>query len=76
MMVVDTSTTPTFAAGKPRQLFEKPYRHHASFMADYDVTSDGNSLLMLKPLDQALSASRVNVVLNWLEELKQRVPRR
>jgi hypothetical protein len=45
-------------------------------MADYDVTPDGNSLLMLKPLDQALSASRVNVVLNWLEELKQRVPRR
>jgi hypothetical protein len=45
-------------------------------MADYDVTSDGNSLLMLKPLDQALSASRLNVVLNWFTELQQRVPTR
>jgi len=29
---------------------------------------------MLKPSEQAESAAQINVVLNWFEELKQKVP--
>ena len=40
----------------------------------YDVSSDGQRFLMLKPAEQAESATQINVVLNWFEELKQKVP--
>jgi len=30
--------------------------------------------MMLKPVEEAQAAAQINVVLNWLEELKQRVP--
>ena len=29
---------------------------------------------MLKPSEQAQAATQINVVLNWFEELKRRVP--
>jgi hypothetical protein len=29
---------------------------------------------MLKPIEQAVGATQINVVLNWFEELKRRVP--
>jgi len=44
-------------------LFETPYERGRSGNANYDVTADGQRFIMVKA-----------VVLNWLEELKQRVP--
>jgi hypothetical protein len=42
---------------------------------NYDVSPDGQRFLMLKPSEQAQAApTQINVVLNWFEELKQRVP--
>jgi hypothetical protein len=42
---------------------------------NYDVSPDGQRFLMLKPVEQAEAApTRINVVLNWFEELKQKVP--
>jgi hypothetical protein len=38
------------------------------------MSSDGQRLLMVKTIEQPATAGRVNVVLNWEEELKQRVP--
>ena len=38
---------------------------------NYDVSSDGQRFVMVK--DDS-SSGRLNIVLNWLEELKQRVP--
>ena len=41
----------------------------------YDVSSDGQRLLMLKPAEEKQAApTQINVVLNWFEELKRRVP--
>jgi len=40
---------------------------------DYDVSPDGQRFLMLKASEQA-QAAQINVVQNWFEELKQRVP--
>jgi hypothetical protein len=43
--------------------------------ANYDVSRDGQRFLMLKPSEQAQAApTQINVVLNWFEELKRRVP--
>jgi hypothetical protein len=75
MMVVDVVITPTVSAGKPRRLFEKRFQRSAAFWPNYDVTFDGRRLLMIKRAEQA-APTQINVVLNWFEELKQRVPTR
>jgi Tol biopolymer transport system component len=75
MMAVDITTLPNFSVGKPRMLFQGPYVTPAGTYADYDVSSDGQRFLMLKPVEQTGAApTQINVVLNWFEELKQKVP--
>jgi serine/threonine-protein kinase len=64
-----------FSAGRPRMLFEGPYLPTAANSAYYDVSPDGQRFLMLKPVETPASApTQINVVLNWFEELKKRVP--
>jgi len=45
---------------------------------DYDISPDGERLLMVFPADRSDSGEparlQINVILNWFEELKQRVP--
>jgi serine/threonine-protein kinase len=79
MMVVDIQTQASLSAGKPRQLFEGPYANNianATESADYSMAPDGQRFLMLKPKEQQQTAAltQINVVQNWFEELKRRVP--
>ena len=75
MMAVDIATQPGFAAGKPRMLFEGSYLPTPFTHPNYDVSPDGQRFLMLKPTERAETApTQINVVLNWFEELKQKVP--
>jgi Tol biopolymer transport system component/predicted Ser/Thr protein kinase len=74
MMAVEIATQPSFAAGKPRMLFEGPYLPTPATFPNYDVSPDGQRFLMLKPIEQAMGPTQINVVLNWFEELKRRVP--
>jgi eukaryotic-like serine/threonine-protein kinase len=76
MMVVDISTQPGFAAGAPRVVFEGRYELAPFPISNYDVSPDGQRFLMLKPVEQEQAApTQINVVLNWFEELKRRVPK-
>ena len=43
-------------------------------MPNYDVSRDGQRFLILKATEQAPPPTQINVVLNWFEELKRRVP--
>jgi Tol biopolymer transport system component/predicted Ser/Thr protein kinase len=75
MMAVDITTQPSFSAGKPRVLFDGQYLPSGLDIPNYDVSADGQHFLMLKPAEQAQAAPmQINVVLNWFEELKQKVP--
>jgi serine/threonine-protein kinase len=75
MMAADIATQPSFAAGKPRMLFEGPYERSPATSPNYDVSPDGQRFLMLKSAETGESApTQINVVLNWFEELKRRVP--
>jgi Tol biopolymer transport system component/predicted Ser/Thr protein kinase len=74
MMAVDIATQPGFAAGKPRMLFEGRYEVAPFPVDNYDISPDGQRFLMLKPVEQAAGPTQINVVLNWFEELKQKVP--
>ncbi len=74
MMTVEIKTQPGFSAGKPKVLFEGQYLPTPATFPNYDVTPDGQRFLMLKPSEQDQAATQINVVLNWFEELKRRVP--
>ena len=74
MVAAEVVTHPRFAVGKARVLFEGPYATVARRVSDasgYDVSPDGLQFLMDK---QSGEATHINVVLNWFEELKRRVP--
>jgi hypothetical protein len=74
MMAVSVTTEPAFSAGKPRLLFEGRYEKGLwPFVANYDVTLDGQRFVMLKA-EQESAPAQLNVVLNWFEELTRRVP--
>ena len=75
MMAVEIATKPSFTAGTPKVLFEGKYEMPNNSTPDYDVSPDGQRFLMLKPVEQEQAApTQINVVLNWFEELKQKVP--
>jgi Tol biopolymer transport system component/predicted Ser/Thr protein kinase len=75
MMAVEITTQPGFSAGKPRMLFEGQYEPSPATTPNYDVSRDGQRFLMLKPTESAeVAPTQINVVLNWFEELKQKVP--
>ena len=73
MMAVDITTRPAFSAGKPRLLFEGRYVPAAPTAPQYDVTSDGQRFLMLKPIEQETSAPQISVVVNWIADLERRM---
>ncbi len=77
MMAVTVETEPSFRAGLPKELFRDDY----SFMGPgqaWDISPDGKRFLMMKEIaadeSEAVTPRRINVVLNWFEELKERVP--
>jgi len=75
MMEVEIATQPGFAAGTPRMLFEGRYEPAPFPSTNYDVSRDGQRFLMIKSIEQEQAApTQINVVLNWFEELKRRVP--
>jgi hypothetical protein len=67
-MAVDVETQPAFHAGRPHLLFEAPY------LWSYDVAPDGKRFLMIRRDPSESGPPRVNVVLNWFEDVKRRVP--
>ena len=74
MMVISVQTEPTFKMlAAPRLLFQGSY-YSGSFdwAPNYDVTPDGQRFVMVKQPET--SASQINIVLNWFEELKRLVP--
>ena len=56
-------------------MFEGRYVSHSGppGMQYYDIHPDGQRFLMMKE-DTAQEQGRINVVLNWFEELKRLVP--
>ncbi len=72
--VVEVTREPELSFSAPRQLFEV-----AGLQNQYDVTTDGQRFLGTLPVgtvetDGEPATPRINVILNWFEELKERVP--
>jgi len=80
VMAVAVETEPTFKAGKPETVFRGKYTFYAPAEEHpWDISPDGKRFLMMKEIastgeSAAESPRKINIVLNWTEELKQRVP--
>ncbi len=67
---------PNARSGQPIPLFGGPYPDSPGWTRprSYDVSRDGERFLVLKlPTERA--RPRVNVVLNWFDELRAKAPR-
>jgi len=71
-MVADVRLLPEFEAAKPRLLFEAPFDSAGTLHAGYDAGPDGASFVMIRT-EKESTASEIHVVLNWFEELKERL---
>jgi Tol biopolymer transport system component len=80
VMAVSVETEPTFSAGKPRELFRGTFVAGIGMSPPYDVHPDGKRFLMIKPSQlqggepAEAPPRKINIVLNWDEELKERAP--
>jgi serine/threonine protein kinase len=78
MMAVPIRTEPSFEREIPEKLFEGSYYRLLGHM--WDLSPDGKRFLMIKPVINAErepvteAPRKINIVLNWFEELKERVP--
>jgi len=74
VMAVAVQTEVTFKYGKTEALFQGKYD------STWDISRDGKRFLMLKALTSSTAGPaaegprKINIVVNWTEELKQRVP--
>ena len=74
---VDIVTEPAFAFSNEQTLPVEGFNVVPQYR-DYDMSPDGERLLMVFPAEQPDTGEparpQINIVLNWFEELKERVP--
>jgi serine/threonine protein kinase len=83
IMAVSVKTEPAFSIEKPKMLFQAEFVRTDRGQSDinqWDISPDGKRFLILKEAPSTgkpaapESPRKINVVLNWFEELKERVP--
>jgi hypothetical protein len=71
-MAVRVHTLPDFSAEKPQVMFTGDYINVMGI--EYDVAPDGRHFVMIQANEPKAPPTELNVVLNWFNDLKQRVP--
>ena len=71
LMSVSIQTEPGFVAGKPRTVFEGSLVDTDA--RSHDISGDGRRHLIIRPSAPS-TATQLNVIVNWFEELKRLVP--
>jgi len=80
MMVASITTASDIRVSAPKQLWEGTFSDGSGSScgmpgvssSNYDVTANGQRFLMVRDDDRAMAGTKVEVVLNWAEELKSR----
>ena len=73
-VAVDVAAEPEFRAGSPQELFDaEDFVRGRDRDRDWDVSQDGERFVAVLGTT-AGAAQEINVVVNWFEELKERVP--
>ena len=76
LTTVSVQTAPHFANGPAITLFETKRFGVEGIARNFDIAPDGRRFVFIKNLPTPADARRLVIVLNWSEELKQRVPTR
>jgi Tol biopolymer transport system component len=78
MMAVSIDAAETkITAGVPRKLFDfPPGRRAERDLRTFDITPDGKRFVVLRSANPGMGRRQINVILNWSEELKAKVPPR
>src|SRR5262249_57209799 len=71
MMAVTVTSDAAFAAAKPRYLFDAKTLSPTEGYLGYDVMPDGD-FAIIQPGESDAPQTQINVVVNWLQEVKQR----
>jgi serine/threonine-protein kinase len=74
VFVVPVLAGPSFAVGVPQKLFSWPFTGNMS-TSGFEIALDGRRLLMMRE-DPTPDPKQINVILDWLDELKRRAPMR
>ncbi len=79
LMGIEIATDPAFSFGNEQALGMRGFFDSNGPTRPYDITPDGQRFLMVFPQGETGSVAetadrRINIVLNWFEELKERVP--
>jgi len=80
VMAVSVNTDPNFSHETPETLFQGTYLYLDGVVGTlWDISPDGKRFLMQKQslgesVTEGVSRPKINIVLNWFEELKERVP--
>ncbi len=79
MLVIAVEPGPSFRANAPRVLFTGAFirENRLSGASSYDVAGDGQRFVMMTPIVADTGSTgplRMTVVLNWYQELLERVP--
>ena len=72
--VVSVTTSPTFVFGNPVAIRRPFPAAGPTLPRAYDITPDGRFVAAVAAGPDATLTPRIEMVLNWFEELKQRVP--
>jgi Tol biopolymer transport system component len=74
LVAVDVRTQPSFTVGKPTPLPIDGFVQRGG--RPYDVMPDGRQFIVMLPPSETKTGGtlEINVVLNWFQDLKQRVP--
>ena len=73
-VVVDVETDESFAASRPRVLFEKTFRSGIGVGYEYDIAPDGQRFVVIKEAVVSRVANQLHFVDNWFTELERLVP--
>ncbi len=77
IFVIDVRTEPAFSFGQPSPLLFPQVAQAAPGLRNFDITPDGRQFLIIPFGNSAAgptpAPAQINVVLNWFEDLKQRV---
>ena len=73
MMAVDIETEPSFRAGEPKLLFDRPF-HSLVFGSTYDRSPIDDRFAMITTSEDLGKANELVIVENWFEELKAADP--
>ena len=71
---VDGGDPPSFIMGAPERLFDWRYRSGLGGYRHYDLSPDGRFLMIVDSADVEGRRVEIKVVLNWHQELLERVP--